>query len=124
MIIIVLTINFLIIQTYLERTVMNTKHINFFGCVILLCFLLTFSALSTTAQYAYDNLNRLVMVQYDDGTTIQYTYDAVGNRLTQEVTAFSQMLSLPSGEPSPTGQGGAIPADAPTLQNFRASSRG
>ena len=78
------------------------------------------TGLSATTQYTYDNLNRLVQVQYEDGTIIQYAYDAVGNRLVQQVTAFSQ-LSLPTGDPfAPTGQGYEIPADAPTLQNFRA----
>ena len=90
------------------------------GLLFIFSLLFNTNGLATTAQYTYDNLNRLVMVQYDDGTTIQYTYDAVGNRLTQEVTAFSQVLSLPSGELSPTGPGGTIPADAPPLQNFRA----
>ena len=76
--------------------------------------------MAVTTQYTYDNLNRLTQVQYDDGTTIQYAYDAVGNRLVQQVTAFSQ-LSFPTGELfSPTGQGAQIPADAPTLQNFPA----
>jgi len=66
----------------------------------------------------------LFLVQYDDGTTIQYAYDAAGNRLVQQVTAFGQMMSLPGGESSPTGQPQEIPADAPTLQNFRAPAGG
>jgi YD repeat-containing protein len=91
--------------------------------VFFYLFLAT-SGLSATAQYTYDNLNRLVQVQYDDGTTIQYAYDAAGNRLVQQVTAFGQMMSLPGGESSPTGQPQEIPADAPTLQNFRAPAGG
>jgi len=33
------------------------------------------------AKYEYDGLNRLVRVVYDENTSIEYTYDAVGNRL-------------------------------------------
>jgi len=92
---------------------MNKKIIKIIFWAILSCLLLASPALAVTIQYTYDNLNRLVQVQYDDGTTIQYAYDAAGNRLVQQVTAFSQ-LSFPCGELfSPTGQGLEIPADAP-----------
>ena len=40
------------------------------------------SAYAAEVSYAYDELNRLVKVIYDDGSTIEYTYDAVGNRVT------------------------------------------
>jgi len=56
-------------------------------CIVLFCFLFITPGLAATAQYTYDNLNRLVQVQYDDGTTIQYSYDSVGNRLVKQVTA-------------------------------------
>ena len=39
--------------------------------------------LSTTSpaatSYAYDELNRLTKVTYDDGRSISYVYDAAGN---------------------------------------------
>ncbi len=38
-------------------------------------------ALAETVQYLYDALNRLEEVRYPDGTVIQYTFDAAGNRL-------------------------------------------
>ena len=41
---------------------------------------------STSAEYTYDNLNRITQATYDDGTVIKYTYDASGNRLAQAVT--------------------------------------
>jgi YD repeat-containing protein len=99
---------------------MKNHFNNIVSWIIIIYLLLTTPVLPNTAQYTYDNLNRLVQVQYDDGTTIQYAYDAAGNRLVQQVTAGSQMMSLPGGESSPTGQPQEIPADAPTLQNFRA----
>jgi YD repeat-containing protein len=33
-----------------------------------------------TINYIYDELNRLIRVEYGDGTVIEYTYDKVGNR--------------------------------------------
>ncbi len=38
---------------------------------------------STTITYTYDPLNRLKNADYNDGTYFHYTYDAVGNRLTE-----------------------------------------
>ena len=35
---------------------------------------------ATATIYEYDALNRLTRVVYDEGTVIEYTYDAVGNR--------------------------------------------
>ena len=38
-------------------------------------------------SYTYDNLNRLTCVEYANGVTVTYTYDALGNRLRQVVNA-------------------------------------
>ncbi len=38
---------------------------------------------STTITYLYDNLYRLTNATYSTGDVFTYTYDAVGNRLTQ-----------------------------------------
>lgn len=59
---------------------------------ILLISLAIFCSLEiATAQtgttYIYDDLNRLTQVTYSNGTTINYTYDALGNRLSKTVTA-------------------------------------
>lgn len=35
-------------------------------------------AASSAIQYTYDDLSRLTKVQYDDGRSITYTYDAAG----------------------------------------------
>ncbi|MBI3572576.1 MAG: RHS repeat protein, partial [Candidatus Kerfeldbacteria bacterium] len=37
---------------------------------------------AATAIYTYDSLNRVVKEEYENGRVIEYTYDAVGNRLT------------------------------------------
>ncbi|MCJ7622655.1 MAG: FHA domain-containing protein [Anaerolineaceae bacterium] len=41
-----------------------------------------------TIQYTYDDLNRLVAVQYSDETRISYTYDAAGNRTAAKITGM------------------------------------
>jgi YD repeat-containing protein len=42
--------------------------------------------LPKAVNYQYDELSRLTQVSYNDGATITYTYDALGNRLTEIVT--------------------------------------
>ena len=44
-----------------------------------------------TIQYSYDGLHRLVSAEYDDGNFFNYTYDSVGNRLS-ETTAFTNTI--------------------------------
>ena len=46
-----------------------------FGC-------LATAAFAQSASYTYDSFNRLTQVTYENGSTISYTYDAAGNRLT------------------------------------------
>jgi YD repeat-containing protein len=41
------------------------------------------SLVGTSITYTYDPLNRLTGASYSDGTYYNYTYDAVGNRLTE-----------------------------------------
>jgi len=45
-----------------------------------------FTTQTFAIQYTYDDLNRLVSVEYDDGTTIDYIYDSAGNRLQKIVS--------------------------------------
>jgi len=53
----------------------------------LLCLSLSApTEVSAAAQtYAYDALDRLIRVNYPDGSSIAYTYDATGNRLSQVI---------------------------------------
>jgi len=43
-------------------------------------------SVSRTITYGYDDLYRLKTATYNDGTSFVYTYDAVGNRLTEVTT--------------------------------------
>ena len=54
---------------------------------ILYTLALLFATTQTFAQtYTYDSNNRLTKVVYDNGTTITYSYDALGNRISKTVT--------------------------------------
>lgn len=54
---------------------------------LLYILALLFATLHTFAQtYTYDKLNRLTEVVYENGTTVTYTYDALGNRTSKNVT--------------------------------------
>jgi len=51
------------------------------AAIILACNVLA-QSLHAATTYSYDSLHRLTRVDYGNGTTIAYTYDAAGNRLT------------------------------------------
>lgn len=79
---------------------------------VLYILALLFVVLQTFAQtYTYDSNNRLTKVVYDNGTTITYTFDALGNRTSKKVTgsaATKYTISVavtPSGSGSVTGGG-------------------
>ena len=52
------------------------------GLMMLGSFLSCASAVAGTTLLAYDSLYRLTRIDYGNGTIIEYTYDAAGNRLT------------------------------------------
>ena len=49
---------------------------------------------SVTIDYTYDPLYRLTTADYDTGEFFHYTYDAVGNRMTQETHEGTNYLRL------------------------------
>lgn len=55
--------------------------------IMAILFLVSISipALAGTVEYTYDELNRVKSVIYEDGTTIEYDYDEVGNRTIRQV---------------------------------------
>ena len=46
----------------------------------------SFSSNAETIIYKYDDLNRLIRIEQPDGSSIDYDYDEVGNRMRKEVT--------------------------------------
>ena len=65
-----------------------------------------FATMQTFAQtYTYDSNNRLKKVVYSNGTTVTYTFDALGNRISKKVTGSSAATYTISASVSPTGSG-------------------
>src|SRR3989304_7487309 len=50
---------------------------------------------AATITYTYDYLNRLTKVDYGNGDTIEYTYDAAGNRLTLQASGIEMDTTPP-----------------------------
>ena len=70
--------------------------------VMTLFFASAFTSYAKTTNYIYDELNRLIRVEYEDGTIIEYIYDKAGNRLEERVqradtTAPTTTASPPGG---------------------------
>ena len=62
---------------------MLLKKVSFILSILFLFF--ASSSFAGSVSYQYDELNRLIRAEYSDGTVIEYTYDAAGNRLRKEV---------------------------------------
>jgi len=71
--------------------------------ITLIALILTFVSISraVTASYTYDEVNRLVFVEYGDGTAIEYSYDSAANRT--KVSALSPDANPPVTTASPPG---------------------
>ena len=73
---------------------------------IIYILALLFATMQTFAQtYTYDSNNRLTKVVYDNGTTITYTFDALGNRTGKKVTGSTAVKYTISVSVSPSGSG-------------------
>jgi YD repeat-containing protein len=51
-------------------------------------------ALAGNVSYTYDALNRLTRAAYEDGTVVEYRYDAAGNRTRHVVQAATVNVSI------------------------------
>lgn len=59
----------------------NMKRVIIFSLFTLALLFASMQAFAqTTATYTYDSNNRLTQVKYSNGITVEYTYDALGNR--------------------------------------------
>jgi len=54
----------------------------FIGAIIVFLFTLCLPSFSGASNYSYDNGNRLIRVNYENGAKIEYSYDESGNRIT------------------------------------------
>ena len=72
--------------------------------IAILCLAVLGGFAQSTNTYEYDNLNRLTKVYYANGAVTQYTYDALGNRLTKSVAGVSVSYTI-AASVSPTNAG-------------------
>lgn len=85
--------------------------------IVAICIpFVVFGQLLTT--YEYDELNRLVQVDYPNGQRVEYEYDALGNRISRTV---SQLLAVqvnitPQGAGTVSGVGNYEPETLVTLE--------
>lgn len=91
------------------------KHTHWPAVILLegLCSLNPAHAVSVNTTYIYDALNRLTAVQYSNGESVSYSYDAAGN-ITQTVVSNPAPAPAPAPTPAPTPTPAPAPAPAPT----------
>jgi YD repeat-containing protein len=76
-----------------------------------------------TLQYDYDSMQRLTRVTYSDGTTVEYVYDNLGNRLMQTTTLPTAPSNTPPNAVSNPGIGdGAVNVIATPVLTWPATS--
>jgi YD repeat-containing protein len=86
------------------------------GCFVSLsCLVPAFSLAQTAATQtmAYDQLGRLIQINYPGGVSITYVYDAAGNRTSYMVTGSTNVV--PQGS-APIGQTKAAPSTDEAIQ--------
>ena len=73
---------------------------------ILYTLALMFATMQTFAQnYTYNSNNRLTKVEYGNGVTVTYDYDALGNRTSKKVTGATAATFTLTTAVSPSGSG-------------------
>lgn len=62
--------------------------LSYFSVMLVSLIMITTTAptFAGSVSYEYDALGRLERIVYDDGTVIEFTYDAAGNRTSRVVT--------------------------------------
>src|SRR3990172_5507827 len=83
--------------------------------LISLFFATVLTSYAETINYIYDELNRLIRVEYGNGTVIEYIYDKAGNRVTEILdTAPPTTTASPPGGPYSTAQSVTLTCDDST----------
>ena len=89
-----------------------------FAVIILILSFDTFAA-TETINYSYDGMLRLMGVEYGDGTTVDYGYDALGNRLAKTTTLSGSPANNPPNTPSnPSPSDTAVDIDTDANLNW------
>jgi YD repeat-containing protein len=71
--------------------------------ILTVILIAAFSGQAFSATYTYDNLNRLINVDYGNGTVANYTYDAAGNMTSMvAITPLSGAVAINGGATSTT----------------------
>lgn len=75
---------------------MSLRNVFFILTIMLVLFGFALPCFADTITYQYDELNRLIRVEYSNGTVIEYNYDAAGNRITKVIQAGELSSFSPS----------------------------
>lgn len=74
------------------------RHGLFISLVVISLTVIAFNTSYTdTTNYVYDELNRLIRVEYGDGTVIEYIYDKTGNRTHVYVGKYTLTVNVVGG---------------------------
>jgi YD repeat-containing protein len=79
------------------------RHVLLISIVVIGLVVVSFStSYAETTNYIYDELNRLIRVEYGDGSVVEYTYDKAGNRI--QMTIPYPDSTPPTTTASPAGE--------------------
>jgi YD repeat-containing protein len=78
------------------------RHGLLIGVVVVSLIAVSFNtSYADTTNYFYDELNRLIRVEYGDGSVVEYTYDKTGNRIEKKIQVID--ITPPTTTASPGG---------------------
>jgi hypothetical protein len=95
----------------------------FIELLILAFVLLSISSsFAESVTYTYDNTNRLIWAEYEDGTAVNYLYDEVGNLISRDVTYYSISVTPTSYDFGSIYVGDISTSNAFTVENMGAAN--
>ena len=76
------------------------RHRLFISIILIgLFFTSIISSYAKTTNFIYDELNRLIRVEYEDGSVIEYIYDKAGNRLEERTQIVDTIAPITTASP-------------------------
>jgi YD repeat-containing protein len=85
--------------------------------IIALIFSSFVPSYSESITYTYDDLNRLIRIDYENGMTVEYTYDEVGNR-TQKAAIQKYAITASAGSNGSISPSGVVVVDSGSSRTF------